>query len=150
MEITSVRKPLYSIDLNLLKNHLHKQQYPPFRVLCVNDRLSYINSGLLSTMKKFNYNIKMLPLGNYSNEKQKILLNNVLKDFKPHFVFTPGWSIGIFDTDQFLQIIKEHNIPHVYWSKKTLSSLTLSLQFLLHTAIMFLLRQKNVIKNINS
>ncbi len=115
MEINAVRKSIYSVNLNS-GNHVYKQQCPSLKVLCVNDRLPYINSGLLKTMKNNNYHVEILPLANYSSEEQKTLLNYVLRDFQPDFVFTPGWSIWMFDTDQFLQTIAQYNIPHIYWA----------------------------------
>lgn len=116
VQVKSVHRPHYiSLDGANHRISRRKLQYP-LKMLCVNDRLPYINFGLLSTMKKNRYNIKMLPLANYSARKQKLLLDSTLRSFKPDFIFTPGWSIWMFDTEQFLQIISQYDIPHIYWA----------------------------------
>lgn len=86
------------------------------RVLSVNQLLYYINEGLLAAMKDKGYEVKILPLGDYSKDKQKAVLEATLIEFKPDYVFTAGWSIGIFDTDLFINTIKKFKIPHIYWA----------------------------------
>ena len=86
------------------------------RVLSVNQLLYYINKGLFAAMKDKGYEVKVLPLGNYEKEKQREVLEAVITDFKPDYVFTAGWSIGIFDVDIFIDTIKKFKIPHVYWA----------------------------------
>ncbi|SHK08579.1 protein of unknown function [Geosporobacter subterraneus DSM 17957] len=31
-------------------------------------------------------------------------------------MFTTGWSVGIFETDMFINMVKKCKIPHVYWA----------------------------------
>lgn len=86
------------------------------RVLTVNDRAYYINLGLVAAMVERGYDVQILPLGRYSSDVQRHLLVSYLHDFRPNYVLTPGWSIGIFDTEQFLDIMSHSSVPHVYWA----------------------------------
>ncbi|WP_300299972.1 CgeB family protein [Anaerosolibacter sp.] len=86
------------------------------RVLCVNHLLYYINDGLFEAMRDKGYELKILPLGKYPKSDQKRILKSMLQEFKPDYVFTPGWSQGIFETDMFIKMIKKYKIPHVYWA----------------------------------
>lgn len=86
------------------------------KVLCVNERLDYINIGILDAMREAGYNVQVLPLGEFDKNTQLVVLENMLNTFRPDYVFTPGWSVGIFDVEQFLRLIKKYNIFHVYWA----------------------------------
>lgn len=85
------------------------------KVLCVNHLLYYINDGLFEAMRDKGYQVKILPLSEYP-ENQGEILKAAIHEFKPDYIFTPGWSVGIFDTQQFIDIVKECKIPHVYWA----------------------------------
>lgn len=86
------------------------------RVLCVNDRLYYVNLGLFSAMTDRGYDVRVIPLGSLDRFEQRVTLVNQLEEFKPDIVFTPGWSIGIFDTEQFLSVMDHSKVPHIYWA----------------------------------
>ncbi|KXG74695.1 CgeB family protein [Thermotalea metallivorans] len=86
------------------------------KVLCVNHLLYYINKGIFDAMLDYGYDLCVIPLGAYGKEQQATVLREVLTYFRPHYIFTPGWSVGIFDVDQFLEIVKEFKVPHVYWA----------------------------------
>lgn len=86
------------------------------KVLCVNNHLDYINLGILDAMCDYGYSVKILPLSQFSKLQQYFILEKTLKEFKPDYIFTPGWSINLFDTDQFINIVKRAGIPHIYWA----------------------------------
>lgn len=86
------------------------------RVLCVNHLLYYINDGLFEAMKDKGYEVRILPLGNYPKDMQRGVLKDAIHELKPDYVFTPGWSQGIFETEMFIETIKQYKIPHVYWA----------------------------------
>lgn len=88
----------------------------PVRVLCVNHLLYYINFGIFAAMEQMGYDVQILPLGNYYEQNQADLLLSVLERFQPHLIFTPGWSVEIFATQQFLDIISNYSAPHIYWA----------------------------------
>lgn len=86
------------------------------RVLTVNERAYYINLGLLASMSELGHSVETLPLGCYAQREQRHLLTSYLHGFRPDFVLTPGWSIGIFDTEMFLDTMHHSTVPHVYWA----------------------------------
>lgn len=86
------------------------------RVLTVNERTYYINLGILEAMRDHGYTLKVLPLGDYPRDQQRQILQGNLREFEPDYVLTPGWSVGIFDTDEFLSVMDSSVYPHVYWA----------------------------------
>ncbi|MBO8158626.1 glycosyltransferase [Thermosyntropha sp.] len=100
----------------LLHTLKEKERGERVRVLCVNHLLYYLNFGLFAAMEEKGYEVFILPLPEYPAAEQKDILVYWLDKFKPHFVFTPGWSINLFETEQFLEIIHEYNLPHIYWA----------------------------------
>ncbi|SHG98929.1 Spore maturation protein CgeB [Thermosyntropha lipolytica DSM 11003] len=109
-------------DLTLKKKEKFFQLYKDYqkreriRVLCVNHLLYYLNFGLFAAMGKMGYTVCILPLAKYAEDEQKDILSYWLKQFKPHLVFTPGWSINLFAIEVFLDVVKSHEVPHLYWA----------------------------------
>lgn len=102
--------------LRLYRHYQRREKEGKIRVLCVNHLLYYLNFGLFAAMEKMGYTVCILPLSKYALHEQKDILAYWLNEFKPHFIFTPGWSINLFDIRVFLDTVKEHELPHFYWA----------------------------------
>ncbi len=117
------------------------------RVLSVNDRTYYINLGLLDEMRKKNYQVSIVPLGNYKKEQQIAYLKHHIDRFCPDYVITPGWSVGIFETEAFLKFIKKSPIPHIYWATEDPLFFTdISMVFAPYSDYVFTLAEECIIK----
>lgn len=86
------------------------------RVLTVNERTYYVNLGILAAMRDHGYSVEVLPLGDYPRDQQRRVLESRLREFRPDYVLTPGWSVGIFDTEIFLSVMDSSVHTHVYWA----------------------------------
>lgn len=86
------------------------------RVLCVNERTDYVEHGILATMQKMGISVKVFPLGRVSWEQQDYILTDLIRDWRPDIVFTPGWSIGVFNLEAFFRALKRTRAFHVYWA----------------------------------
>ncbi|MGE5552913.1 MAG: glycosyltransferase [Betaproteobacteria bacterium] len=86
------------------------------RILYVNDTMYYVVHGLLRGLERQGHEVRIVPLRLYSKLDQWWTLISEIQDFRPDLVFTPGWSIGQFDVDQYNQAIRDLRVFHVYWA----------------------------------
>lgn len=86
------------------------------RVLSLNERTYYINSGIMAEMRNQGYKVKIVPLGDYKVEEQAQVLDEVLSSFRPDYVLTPGWSVDMFDLEGLFNALRKHHTFHVYWA----------------------------------
>lgn len=86
------------------------------KVLCVNERTDYITHGLLATLRKMGSTVKLFPLSRIPWERQYTVLSDLIKDFKPTLIFTPGWSLNIFNLEALVRAIKKTRTFHAYWA----------------------------------
>lgn len=86
------------------------------KIVCFNHKLYYINTGIFEALKEMGHQVEIIALSQFASIRQKEILEDILTGLKPDIIFTPGWSINFFDTDQYLDIVKKSGIPHVYWA----------------------------------
>lgn len=86
------------------------------KVLLANDVMYYIIQGLLRGLEQLGCANRVLPLRHYSRSSQSKVLSREIETFRPDVVLTPGWSIGLFDEEQYIATIKECGLFHVYWA----------------------------------
>jgi spore maturation protein CgeB len=76
----------------------------------------YIIQGLLRGLEQQGCENRILPLRLYSKPIQSVVLAHEIETFRPDIVLTPGWSIGLFDEEQYNETIERSGLFHVYWA----------------------------------
>ncbi len=85
-------------------------------ILCLNERTDYISKGLLAVMEQMGDKVTIFPLSRVPWNHQERALKELLRKSDFHFVFTPGWSIGVFNVGAFFRALRQTKTYHVYWA----------------------------------
>ncbi len=125
------------------------------RILTFHEHPIY-TTGILAGLQEAGHEVKIKNLKNCPQEEHRKLMNHEINEFKPDFIFNPGWCHDRINLEAMFELLKAKGIPHIYWATEDptffdLATLPLARQsaFVFTTTIEYLSRYRELGINSN-
>lgn len=88
---------------------------PKKRILSFQEHPIY-TSGIFTGLQDLGHEVRIKDLKNDPFEDHRKLIVNEINEFKPDFVFNPGWCHDRIHLDSMFDVLKEKGLAHIYWA----------------------------------